>query len=45
VTSGGLAAIALMPAAFWSQLFRSLRDILSFTFVLSIGAYVSDGFR
>lgn len=40
ITSAGVAGLAFMPAAFWFRLFRSLRQVLTFAFVVSIGAYV-----
>jgi exosortase E/protease (VPEID-CTERM system) len=39
LTSAGLAAVAFMPAAFWLQLFRSVRHVLAFALVVSVGAY------
>jgi exosortase E/protease (VPEID-CTERM system) len=35
----GSAAVAFVPAAFWSQLFRRMRHVLTFALVISVGAY------
>ena len=34
-----LAALAFMPGVFWIQIFRSMRRVLMFTLVVSIGGY------
>jgi exosortase E/protease (VPEID-CTERM system) len=38
-TTVGLLAIAFMPAAFWTLLFRSMRQVLACAFLVSVGAY------
>jgi exosortase E/protease (VPEID-CTERM system) len=39
VTSAGLAALAFLPGAFWTQSLRSMRHVLAFALVVSVGAY------
>lgn len=35
----GLLAVAFMPVAFWTLLFRSMRQVLAFALLVGVGAY------
>ncbi len=39
LAAGGLAVVAFLPAAFWLQVFRSMRHVVVFALLVSVGAY------